>query len=75
MKNTQIDHFLFPFVHTILTNQETTLLNGQKDEGISFHFRPFGDLIPKVLSWAVLTSTQIARGADFIQKISSTGAQ
>ena len=29
----------------------------------------------KVLSWAVLTSRQIARGADFIQKISSTLAK
>ena len=32
MKNTQIDHFLFLFVHTILTNQEITLLNGEKQK-------------------------------------------
>ena len=32
-------------------------------------------LIAKVLSWAVLRSTQIARGADFIQKISCTWVQ
>ena len=30
MKNTQIVHFFISVVHTILTNQETTLLNGQK---------------------------------------------
>ena len=32
MKNTQIVHFLIPVVHAILTNQETTFLNGEKQK-------------------------------------------